>query len=385
VFRSRTHVGILVDDAPGPIGRAEALVAHLRSQVTVLSTADLRDAPLGDALRVRLPSPSASGPASATAWHPDRPASVAPSLGPDGAAELVAWLEQEDPELLFVDGPSDITLFARLVGVPVVALRRHGRRSPAQRQLIDRRAVGSLAPYPRELAGADEDEDPRTVHAGLLSRFAGQVPDRAGARRALGVDDDRRLVTVICGQDGLGISGEELLAAGAATPGWRWHLLGRCRASQLAAPANVHRFGWVHDPWPHLTAADVIVAGASPSTVAEVADANVPLVVVPRASRDDEERRFADTLGAVGAALPLGAWPAAGRWATALAAAAALDPAPLATLRDPGSARRAAEWLDTWAAMPPTAETHEPLLSEELEPLLDLEQTGSRPGPTASR
>jgi UDP-N-acetylglucosamine--N-acetylmuramyl-(pentapeptide) pyrophosphoryl-undecaprenol N-acetylglucosamine transferase len=383
VFRSRTHVGIFVDDAPGPIGRAEALVAHLRSQVTVLSTADLRDALLGDALRLRLPTPSTSP--SGTLRHPGLPASVAPSLGPEGAAELVAWLEQEDPELLLVDGPSDVSLFARLVGVPVVALRRHGRRSPAQRQLIDRSVVGSLAPYPRELAGADDEHDPRTVHAGLLSRFADRAPDRVGGRRSLGLDGDQRLVTVVCGQDGLGVTGEELLAAGAATPDWRWHLLGRCQAAQLDAPANVHRFGWVHDPWPHLTAADVVVAGASPSSAAEVADAGVPLIVVPRSSPDDEERRFADALGAQGAALPLGTWPAAERWSTALDAAAGMDPGPLTALRDPDSARRAAEWLDTWAAMPPTAATHEPLLSEELEVLLEHEQTRARPGSTTSR
>jgi UDP-N-acetylglucosamine--N-acetylmuramyl-(pentapeptide) pyrophosphoryl-undecaprenol N-acetylglucosamine transferase len=386
VFRSRTHVGILVDDAPGPIGRVEALVGHLRSQVTVLSTADLRDAPLGDALRLRLPTPSvSSSPPSGTPGHLELPASVAPSLGPAGAAELVAWLEQEDPQLLLVDGPSDVTLFARLVGVPVVALRRHGRRSPAQRQLIDRSVVGSIAPYPRELAGADAEEDPRTVHAGLLSRFAGRAPDRGGARRSLAIDGEQRLVTVICGQDGLGVTGEELLAAGAATPDWRWHLLGRCGAAELDAPPNVHRFGWVHDPWSHLTAADVVVGGVSPSTVAEVADAATPLIAVPRPSRDDEERRFADALGARGAALPLGTWPAADRWAAALDAAADLDPGRLTELRDPGSARRAAEWLDTWAAMPPTAATHEPLLSEELEVLLEPEQVGVRRGTTASR
>jgi UDP-N-acetylglucosamine--N-acetylmuramyl-(pentapeptide) pyrophosphoryl-undecaprenol N-acetylglucosamine transferase len=388
VFRNRTHVGIFVDDAPGPIGRVEALVAHLRSQVTVLSTADLRDAPLGDALRLRLPTPAATPSESGTRHgvprHPDLPATVAPSLGPEGAAELVAWLEQEDPELLLVDGPSDVTLFARLVGVPVVALRRHGRRSPAQRQLIDRTVVGSLAPYPRELDGAD-DEDRRTVHAGLLSRFAGRVPDRAGARATLGVDAEQPLVTVVCGQDGLAVAGEELLAAGAATTGWRWHLLGRCGAAQLDTPPNVHRFGWVPDPWPHLAAADVVVAGASPSTVAEVADAGVPLIVVPRPSRDHEERRFADALGARGAALPLGTWPAADRWSATLDAAAGMDPSPLTACRDHGSARRAAEWLDTWAAMPPTAVTHEPLVSEELEVLLDLERAAARPGSPATR
>jgi UDP-N-acetylglucosamine--N-acetylmuramyl-(pentapeptide) pyrophosphoryl-undecaprenol N-acetylglucosamine transferase len=384
VFRSRTHVGIYVDDAPGPIGRVEALVAHLRSQVTVLSSADLRGVALDDALRLRLPLPASGGPPSSP-HHARLPEPVAPSLGADGAAELVAWLEQEDPDLLLVDGPSDVTLFARLAGVPVVALRRHGRRSPAQQQLIDRMAVGLLAPYPRELAAADEGPSSRVVHAGLLSRFAGRTADRESARRELGVGPDTRLVTVVCGQDGLGVPCAELRAAADAAPGWRWHLLGRCGAPQPEAPSHLHRFGWVNDPWPHLAAADVVVAGGSPSTVAEVADAGVPLLVVPRPTPDDEERRFADALGSIGAAVPLGTWPPGSRWTSILEAAAGMDPTPLTSLRDDRSAPRAAEWLDTWAAMPPTDVTHGPPVSEELGLLLEVEAAPAGPEDLGTR
>jgi UDP-N-acetylglucosamine--N-acetylmuramyl-(pentapeptide) pyrophosphoryl-undecaprenol N-acetylglucosamine transferase len=377
VFRSRTHVGIFVDDAPGPLARVAAIVPHLRSQATVLSAADLRDVPLGEAFRLRLPAPAGGGAAGNASGAPKPPLPVALSLGAEGASELVAWLEQESPDLLLVDGPEDVAIFARLSGVPVAMLRRHGTRTPAQQQIVDRSVVGKLAPFPPEL---DPDPGPaRTVHVGFVSRFAGRVADRAAARAELGVPAETRLVTVVCGQEGLGISGRELLAAAATTPGWRWHVLGRCGSGEPVPPAHVRRFGWVADPWPHLAASDVVVAGASPSAVAEVADAAVPLLAVPRTSEDDEERRFADALGAVGAAVPLGAWPPAERWAATLDAAAHMDPTPLSSRRDPHSARRAAEWLDTWAALPPTERTHEPLVTEELELLLDVEATSPDP------
>jgi UDP-N-acetylglucosamine--N-acetylmuramyl-(pentapeptide) pyrophosphoryl-undecaprenol N-acetylglucosamine transferase len=374
VFRRRTHVGIFVDDAPGPFARATAIVPHLRSQATVLSAADLRGLPLGEAYRLRLPSPAGVDGDARMVGRTDLGLPAVPSLGPAGAAELVAWLEQESPDLLLVDGPADVAVFARLAGVPVAVVRRHGRRTPAHAQLIDGSVVGMLAPYPHEL---DTAEVPRTVHVGFVSRFAGRTRDRRAARGELGVEADERLVTVVCGQDGLHVAGSELLAAAAGTTGWRWHVLGRCGFRDAAPPDHVHRFGWVEDPWPHLAAADVVVAGASPSTVAEVADAGVPLLAVPRASNDDEERRFVDALGAIGAAVPLGSWPPPERWPHVLEAVAAVDPGPLSSRAAPDSGRRAAEWLDTWAALPPTTRTHEPLVNEELEVLLDLESARS--------
>jgi hypothetical protein len=259
VFRTRTHVGIFVDDAPGPIVRAQAIVPHLRSQVTLLSNADPRDLPQDDRfLRLLLPKPAA------TSLDGGAPAPIPPALGPAGGAELVAWLEQESPDLLFVDGPADVAIFARLAGAPVVGLRRHGRRPMAQQQLIDRSARGMLAPYPQDLAAPDEPVSTRTVHTGLLSRFAGRPADRARARRQLGLGAEDRLVTVLGGARGVGASDQEFAAAAASTPGWRWHVLGA--GGPPAAPEpGVHRLGWVADPWPHLTAADVVITGGSPA------------------------------------------------------------------------------------------------------------------------
>jgi UDP-N-acetylglucosamine--N-acetylmuramyl-(pentapeptide) pyrophosphoryl-undecaprenol N-acetylglucosamine transferase len=366
VFRTRTHVGVYVDEAPGPLARATAIVPNLRSQVTLLSRApELGEAIPDHVLQVRLPAED-DDPAVPGAPHRPLPR----SLGSAGAAELLAWMEQEQPDLLFVDGPADVAIFARLAGVPVVVLRRHGRTSRAQQQLLDRATLGMLAPYPEELASPNDPDAPRTVHVGLVSRFAGRPKDRAAARRQLGLDDDARLVTVLAGSRGIGNGPTELAAAAAATPGWRWHVLGEVAGALDGHPA-VSRFGWAADPWPHLLAADVVLAGASPSSVAEVADAGVPLVVLPRRTRDGEERRFADALGGLGAAVPLGAWPPPQRWAATLEAASRMDPGPLASRADGRAATRAAEWLDAWAAMPATGATGEPFAAEAAEPLLD--------------
>jgi UDP-N-acetylglucosamine--N-acetylmuramyl-(pentapeptide) pyrophosphoryl-undecaprenol N-acetylglucosamine transferase len=370
LFRTRTHVGVYVDDAPGPIARATAIVPHLRSQVTLLSRAELA----GDAFeaqhtyRVRLPRRAAE-PGRAVAG-PTAPR----SLGSAGAAELLAWMEQESPDLLFVDGPADVAIFARLAGVQVVLLQRHGRRTPTQQQLLDRAALGMLAPYPEDLGYPDGPASSRTVHTGLLSRFSGRAGDRDGARRRLGLGPEDRLVTVLGGEDGLGVSADQLDEAVSATQGWRWHVLGGSGPSTPASRGGHDHRGWVADPWPHLLAADVVISGASLSSVAEVADAGIPLVVVPRRSSDGAERRFADALGRLGAAVPLGSWPPASRWAATLDAAAATDPSPLSARCDGRAATRAAEWLDAWAAMPATKVDNPPSVTEELDLILDSER-----------
>jgi hypothetical protein len=355
MFRTRTHIGVYVGDAPGPIARAGSIVPHLRSRVTVLCGSHHLGG--GEHDVVRLPAPAPPGAAAVPTRAPE---SVPRSLGAAGAAELAAWVERTSPDLLFVDGPADVALFARVAGVPVVAVRRHGRRSEAQRDLLDRAVLGWLAPFTADLDTPDGWSRPQTVHVGLLSRFAGRPLDRDAARRELGLAPGQPLVTVLGGRHGLGVSWRNLAGAASASDGWRWHLLG-ATPGRVAPHEAMRAFGWVDDPWPHLVAADVIVAGAAPSAVAEAAGAGRPLLVLPASSPDREERRFADALGAAGAAVPLGRWPAPARWAATLEAAARLDPEPLRSRCDGQAAARAAEWLDAWAAMPDADRVPDPV------------------------
>ena len=77
-------------------------------------------------------------------------------------------------------------------------------------------------------------------------------------------------MTVVCGRDGLG-DATDLAAAAAATPSWTWVTVGRCGTPAEGLPDNLYRLGWTDDPWPSLEAADVVVASAALSVVAEVA------------------------------------------------------------------------------------------------------------------
>jgi UDP-N-acetylglucosamine--N-acetylmuramyl-(pentapeptide) pyrophosphoryl-undecaprenol N-acetylglucosamine transferase len=363
VGRTRTHVGWYLEDRPGPVARAGAVVTHLRSRVSALVTAASL---AGDADQMSLT------PAGGTA-RPDHPGPAAPSLGPAASARLRGWLRAERPDLVVVDGADDVALLVAGAGVPVVRVGDHGRPDGDRPRLLEEAVVGILAPFPSSLAAPDDPATSGTVHVGLLSRFAGRRADRGAARRRLGVAADQPLVTVVGGRHGLGVGPSELAAATAATPAWRWHLLGGQLGTADAAGDQVH-VGWVDDPWDHLVAADVVVAGASRCTIAEAAQVGAPLLAVPRRSPDRAECRLVDTLASHGAAVPLARWPDPGRWGSTLDAAAELPREPLRSLYDPDAARRAAAWVDTWAATAadaaPTTVTDDDL-REQLEVLVE--------------
>jgi hypothetical protein len=331
----RTHLAWYVGDGAGARARLEAVTPHLDGlRVTAISVGPAPD--LGRRYEVvELPWPTVAGDDAA--------------LDDATVSRLGSWFAGDRPDLLVVDGRDELAEVTRLVGVPAVTVRRPYDPSDRSVPLPATGSEGQLAPFPTAL---DPSATPRrlhdrTVHTGLLSRFTGRRPNRRAGRRALGLPSDAHVVTVVSGRDGLG-STADIAAAAAATPEVTWVTVGRCRAPAEGLPENLHRLGWTDDPWPALEAADVVVAGAALSVVAEVASARRPLLVVSRADRPGDEvvtRR----LTALGAAIPLGRWPDAAAWPAILDAAVATDPAPLARLEDGRGPARAGAWLSDLA------------------------------------
>jgi hypothetical protein len=339
---ARAHLAWFVGDAAGAGARFAAVLPHLAGvRVTAVTIGPSAAPAVGVDTAVELPW---SGHLSA--------AGRAPS-GHRVAARLRAWLAADRPDVLVIDGGPQIASAARSAGVPAIVVRRPGSGSAAGSSVLEPLGAGELAPYPALL---EPDETPRwlrerTVHAGLLSRYAGRRPHRGAGRRAMGVAADARVVTVLCGRDGLG-GAADLAAAAAETPTWTWVTVGRCGTPATGVPANLHRLGWQDDPWPALEAADVVVGSGALSVVAEVASARRPLLVVPRPGRVDDEVH-GRLLAEVAAATTVSGWPAPAVWPRLLDAVAASDPGPLAALDDGRGPARAADWLTAWASSPP--------------------------------
>lgn len=268
----------------GHLTRAEAIIARLEADVTILSSAEYA----GSARHLPLPlddgdresRPDAGG---ALHWAPLGSAGLRERM-----ARITAWIEEARPAAFVVDVSVEVTMLARLCGVPTVVMAMPGDRSDPPHQLAYHVADRIVAAWPRELyepswlrAHAD-----RVAYVGGISRFdgrAGPAPGDAGATEI----DGRKQVVVLGGRGGTSMTREVVEQAAAEAPDWQWSALG-----VAGAP-------WVDDPLAAMAAADVVVSAAGQSSIADLAVARRPAVVLC------EERPFGEQL-ATGAAVERG-------------------------------------------------------------------------------
>jgi UDP-N-acetylglucosamine--N-acetylmuramyl-(pentapeptide) pyrophosphoryl-undecaprenol N-acetylglucosamine transferase len=341
-------VGLYIHDRPGPVGRARAIVPRLTSRVALFRSG-APDPLFDDIASVSVPPP----PPHAVPVVDGCGDAV---LGPGLAARLSRWVEEEEPALLLVDGSLDVALLGRLIGVPVVPVRRPFAGVGAAAGAVHELAAAWLAPFPAALEPVDTPPEirRRTVHAGFVSRFEGRRLGQRAARRRIGVPEDARHVTVIAGSEGLSLDAAAIETASAAASAWTFSVLGPCSGVDSAS-SRVRFEGWCDDVFPHLVAADVVIASASCSAIADVAAAGRPLALVP--GEDAEGQVLAGALEELGAAVVLDGWPSAIAWPALLADLLDLPTRPLRSLADGRASRRAARWIDAWAVSPPADPT----------------------------
>ena len=222
-----------------------------------------------------------------------------------GPAQLTAWAAAERPRALVVDVSVEVTLLARLCGVPCVVVAMPGRRDDRAHRLAYDTADALLAPWPR---GAHDLHWPRhwvdkAWFVGGISRFDGRQP--LPAPRVTANGSGGRTVLVLWGAGGRSTTAAEVRAAQDATPGWTWVE----RSAELAGG---------DDLWADLQHADVVVSHAGQNAVAEIAAARRPAVVVaqprPHSEQEWTARRIDDWRIAVGRP----AWPDARDWPSLL-------------------------------------------------------------------
>lgn len=203
-------------------------------------------------------------------------------------------------------------LAARLRRVPVVALSYDARPGLATR-VAARFAAASAVAFP-------DSPLPRPVVTGAPLRdvIVGCDPerDRAAARAALGLPADRLVVAVVGGSLGslaLVEATEALVGRWADRTDLAIRLVTGARNAAAAPPERTDPAGLLvqvvtfEDHMEHLyAAADVLVARAGATTVAEVAALGVPTVLVPwPLAAEDHQTANARWLADVGGALVL--------------------------------------------------------------------------------
>jgi hypothetical protein len=246
-------------------------------------------------------------------------------------ARVSRWIDDACPAVLVSDVSVEMTMLARLHGVPVVSFVLPGHRTDAAHLLGFGASAALVGCWPEEVRGMTpglpDGLAARITRVGALSRFPVGEPV-VGSRG--------RRVTVLLGRGGGQPTSTELATAQAQTPDWEWAVLG---------PGHT----WTDDVAGQLEASDVVVTQAGESAVAEVAACRRPALVIPAERPHDEQRTTAEVLAG-------GSWPVLveprfplSGWAERLEAVSRLDGTRWAGWCDGKAASRIADVLDVVA------------------------------------
>ena len=216
--------------------------------------------------------------------------------------QIVDWLARARPALLVVDVSVEVTLLARLCGIPVVVGAMPGDRTDAVHALAYDVAEALLAPWPYAAhpeSGWRADWWEKTWHVGGISALAGRraAPAPTGREAATSA----RQVLVLWGSGGDPVAEADIHRARAVTPGWEWTVRGGGfpPAEDLAA---------------ELAAADVVVTHGGQGSVADVAWARRPAVVLAMPRPYEEQAATVYALDRLGLAATAHGWPREHRW-----------------------------------------------------------------------
>lgn len=213
---------------------------------------------------------------------------------------LVDWLSTQRPSLMVVDVSVEVALTARLCGIPVVIAAMPGDRSDRAHATAYDLADHLLAPWPADAhQGWPDHWRAKTWHVGGVSRFG------AWAREG---EPDPKTVLVLWGRGGRTTTDQDVVAAQSATPEWQWR-----QVDPTADAAGV---------WAELGSAGVVVTHAGQNSVAEVAAAGRPAVVVAQPRPHGEQEATARSVDRLGLAVGRTAWPEPQEWSNLLRQAA---------------------------------------------------------------
>lgn len=320
----------------GHLARARQICAQLASrghEVVGFSSLTRPDQWPGDWVDLPLDTPppgAVAAPLDATAggvlhWAP---------LGHEGMGERMSRIARRlaSLDLMVVDVSVEVALLARLFGVPTVVVAMRGLRDDRPHAAAYDAATALLAPW------ASEFPEPwwptawtsKTAFVGALSRFDHLDPATADTADSGGTRPRR--VLAVWGGGGSDLPDDALASARRATPGWEW----LWRSPTEPSP----------DLWAELLDCDVVVCHGGNNTVAEVAAARRPAIVLPQSRPFHEQHHTADALARAGLAVTVEQWPTPERWPGLLDQAVGIGGSGWARWNPGDGAARAAQALD---------------------------------------
>ncbi len=312
----------------GHLARATSICAHLRSPVTILSSIPMDGISAHD--WVRLPRDDEGPPAvdptanGALHWAPlhDKGLRIRMQL-------IAQWVTDARPDLVVVDVSVEVAMLIRLLGVPVVVMAMPGDRTDGPHELVYRIADHILAAWPKSLYEPEwlRQHASKTTYVGGISRFDGRscAPAPSGSRLN---------VLALNGSGGSDLDMDVISRCAAMHPKLHW------------TPLGVPGGRWADDPWPELCAADVVISSAGQSSIADIAAAAKPAIIIAASRPFAEQHDTARALERGGLGVVRYDWPEPGDWPDLIDQARAHRPDEWQRWEVRGAAARAATAIE---------------------------------------
>lgn len=316
----------------GHLTRASAITARIGLPVTALTSADLDGgAPFADHVRLQLDSTSSQRNPTVNGafhWAPFHDHGLSSRM-----MHIAEWITMARPRAIVVDVSVEVAVFVRLMGIPVVVIAMPGNRTDPAHQLVYRIADHIIAAWPREIYDPDwlHQFSAKTSYVGGISRFDGREKITNPSQ------NPQPRVLVLSGAGGSRVSAEDVQRYAAQHDSLQWTVLG------------VEGTKWVPDPWKELCTSDVVITHAGQNSIADVAAAQRPAIVISEDRPFDEQRATAQALATHNLSVSLSQWPDADRWPSLFAEASAMGGHGWSRWNTTGAADRAAAIIETVA------------------------------------
>ena len=208
---------------------------------------------------------------------------------------LAEFFAEQYPLLLIVDVSVEITILARLCGVPTIVVRQHGNRNDPAHLAAYQSASALLAPYPETMQRQEAKWlTDKTIYAGGLSRY--------NIMNGFEHPDKGFTVAVLTGSGGTSIDLRLICYLARHCSNWNFDVIGLPKPETKDLPENIMFHGHLQDPLELLVSASVVIGNAGHNTVMEMASLNKRFIAIPEDRPFDEQIQKAEILEELGLA-----------------------------------------------------------------------------------
>ena len=210
-------------------------------------------------------------------------------------ASLTATFKDKYPILLIVDVSVEITLLARLCGVPVIVVKQHGKRDDLPHKLAYESAELLIAPFSAALEPLYEEEwiKAKTVHTGGFSRYSNCKTEHHPAEKTGNI-------AVLVGKGGTSIDSGFIQSLASTCYHYTFHIIGNIIPEEYNHADNIKWHGNLTDPRQVIAYCTVVIGNAGHNTVMEMADLNKRFICIPEERPFDEQLQKAAMLASNG-------------------------------------------------------------------------------------